>query len=119
MTIGSRAASSGASNPDFDCLVASRRALVAALRSAAPKPARDGYEALLQQGNDDGGLELSMGMSADLEAAIRAGSSNVRVGTDCFGERAGTRDEAMEAMKHELEWDVDAKRKELGLSEDE
>jgi uncharacterized pyridoxal phosphate-containing UPF0001 family protein len=109
MTIGSRAASSGASNPDFDCLVASRRALVAALRSAAPKPARD----------DDGGLELSMGMSADLEAAIRAGSSNVRVGTDCFGERAGTRDEAMEAMKHELEWDVDAKRKELGLSEDE
>ncbi len=31
--------------------------------------------------------ELSMGMSADLEPAIRAGSTEVRVGTAIFGER--------------------------------
>jgi hypothetical protein len=32
-------------------------------------------------------LRLSMGMSGDLEAAIRAGSDQIRVGTDFFGER--------------------------------
>ena len=32
-------------------------------------------------------LHLSMGMSADLEAAITAGSDQVRVGTDFFGDR--------------------------------
>jgi pyridoxal phosphate enzyme (YggS family) len=32
-------------------------------------------------------LRLSMGMSGDLEAAIQAGSDQVRVGTDFFGER--------------------------------
>ena len=30
---------------------------------------------------------LSMGMSADLEAAVRNGSTMVRVGTDLFGPR--------------------------------
>jgi uncharacterized pyridoxal phosphate-containing UPF0001 family protein len=30
---------------------------------------------------------LSMGMSADLEAAVKAGSTMVRVGTAVFGER--------------------------------
>ena len=34
---------------------------------------------------------LSMGMSADLEAAIEQGATMVRVGTALFGERAGTR----------------------------
>lgn len=33
--------------------------------------------------------ELSMGMSGDLEAAIRAGSTQIRVGTDLFGDRSG------------------------------
>ena len=33
-------------------------------------------------------LRLSMGMSGDLEAAIRAGSDQVRIGTDFFGERS-------------------------------
>ena len=33
-------------------------------------------------------LRLSMGMSADLEAAIAAGSDQVRIGTDFFGARA-------------------------------
>lgn len=32
-------------------------------------------------------LRLSMGMSSDLEAAIRAGSDQVRIGTDLFGPR--------------------------------
>ena len=34
-------------------------------------------------------LRLSMGMSGDLEAAIAAGSDQVRIGTDFFGERPG------------------------------
>jgi hypothetical protein len=33
-------------------------------------------------------LRLSMGMSSDLEAAIAAGSDQVRIGTDLFGPRA-------------------------------
>ncbi|KYG43212.1 hypothetical protein M433DRAFT_72191 [Acidomyces richmondensis BFW] len=35
----------------------------------------------------EGDLELSMGMSADFEAAVRQGSDEVRVGTKVFGER--------------------------------
>ena len=34
-------------------------------------------------------LRLSMGMSGDLEAAIAAGSDQIRIGTAFFGERAG------------------------------
>jgi uncharacterized pyridoxal phosphate-containing UPF0001 family protein len=34
-----------------------------------------------------GMTELSMGMSADMEAAIAEGSTMVRVGTDIFGAR--------------------------------
>ena len=33
-------------------------------------------------------LRLSMGMSDDLEAAIAAGSDQIRIGTAFFGERA-------------------------------
>ena len=45
---------------------------------------------LMEDLNADGfGLDtLSMGMSADLEAAIHAGSTMVRVGTAIFGDRA-------------------------------
>ena len=32
-------------------------------------------------------LRLSMGMSDDLEEAIRAGADQIRVGTDFFGQR--------------------------------
>ena len=48
---------------------------------------------LMEDLNADGfGLDtLSMGMSADLEAAIHAGSTMVRVGTAIFGGRAGYR----------------------------
>lgn len=37
-------------------------------------------------------LELSMGMSADFEAAISAGSNEVRVGTTIFGDRPARKD---------------------------
>ncbi|KAI4716087.1 hypothetical protein E4T48_07746 [Aureobasidium sp. EXF-10727] len=40
-----------------------------------------------QLGIDADKLELSMGMSSDFEAAIRQGSTEVRVGTTIFGER--------------------------------
>lgn len=44
----------------------------------------------LQQQLPDAPLDtLSMGMSADLEAAIAAGATIVRVGTDIFGKRPG------------------------------
>ena len=47
--------------------------------------ARELWEALNAEGL---GLDtLSMGMSADLEAAIHAGSTMVRVGTAIFGDR--------------------------------
>jgi uncharacterized pyridoxal phosphate-containing UPF0001 family protein len=32
-------------------------------------------------------VELSMGMSDDFEVAVRAGSTNVRVGSKIFGQR--------------------------------
>ena len=62
-------------------------------------PPRDSYDeqkqlfdrmaTLLQELNSQGlGLDtLSMGMSGDLEAAIAAGATHVRVGTALFGER--------------------------------
>jgi pyridoxal phosphate enzyme (YggS family) len=37
-------------------------------------------------------LELSMGMSSDFEGAIAMGSSEVRVGSDIFGERPAKKD---------------------------
>ncbi|KAG9596263.1 hypothetical protein KCV04_g20253, partial [Aureobasidium melanogenum] len=44
-------------------------------------------EVAKQLGMDADKLELSMGMSSDFEAAIRQGSTEVRVGTTIFGER--------------------------------
>ncbi|KAK0519792.1 methylenetetrahydrofolate reductase 1 [Tilletia horrida] len=105
-------------NPDFDTLIDNRRRLVRLLRQQAAEggnkelgsdDVRTRYPSLLAGGGDDasgdetGGLELSMGMSADVDVATVAGSNNVRVGTDCFSQRPGTRDEAMERMKGELE----------------
>lgn len=43
-------------------------------------------------GIDQEELELSMGMSDDFEAAIVAGSSEVRVGSTIFGERPAKAD---------------------------
>lgn len=88
-------------NPDFARLTQTRRNLVKALRNDSEIV--QNCSELLQGNQDTGGLELSMGMSNDLEVAIRAGSDNVRVGTDCFGVRPPSRDEAMQGMKDELE----------------
>jgi len=44
----------------------------------------------LRDANDDVGGELSMGMTNDLEIAIREGSTIVRIGTALFGERVGS-----------------------------
>ncbi|PWN21054.1 hypothetical protein BCV69DRAFT_232505, partial [Microstroma glucosiphilum] len=55
--------------------------------------------AKLHESRRHGGLELSMGMTADFPVAIAAGSDNVRIGTDCFGVRPSTREEAKKAME--------------------
>ena len=44
------------------------------------------FDTLRSEGHDID--TLSMGMSADLEAAIAEGSTMVRIGTDLFGPRA-------------------------------
>ncbi|RKO98456.1 hypothetical protein CXG81DRAFT_4454, partial [Caulochytrium protostelioides] len=75
MTIGAAQHShAGGANPDFERLVACRAALAAhpALRDAAPPVAQ---------------WALSMGMSADFEAAIQCGATSVRVGSEIFGRR--------------------------------
>ena len=56
-------------NPDFEVLVRTREEVSACL------------------GLDARGLEMSMGMSADYQQAVAAGSSNVRVGSIIFGAR--------------------------------
>ncbi|KAI9764700.1 MAG: hypothetical protein M1840_008092 [Geoglossum simile] len=75
MTIGaiarSKASSSSADNPNEDFTT---------LRQT-----RDQVAEIL--GVSKHALELSMGMSADYEAAIREGSTEVRVGTTIFGDR--------------------------------
>ncbi|KAJ8111946.1 hypothetical protein OPT61_g5589 [Boeremia exigua] len=78
MTIGaiarSRATTGENENEDFECLREVRGRVAAAL------------------GWEEGRLELSMGMSADFEGAIRMGSNEVRVGSDIFGERPQKKD---------------------------
>lgn len=46
-------------------------------------------------------LELSMGMSADFEGAIRAGSDEVRVGSQIFGERPAKGDAVIKEKEAE------------------
>lgn len=46
------------------------------------------YSKLSELNNSFGYKHLSLGMSADLEAAVKAGSTCVRIGTDIFGKRA-------------------------------
>lgn len=43
---------------------------------------------------DNGFLQLSMGMSADLEAAVMLGATHVRIGTALFGARSAAVDDA-------------------------
>ncbi|KAF2761183.1 hypothetical protein EJ05DRAFT_255632 [Pseudovirgaria hyperparasitica] len=73
MTIGaiarSQSAKDGEENADFVCLRETRDRVAQEL------------------GVPEGELELSMGMSADFEEAIRQGSGEVRVGSTIFGQR--------------------------------
>jgi hypothetical protein len=59
--------------------------------SADPETARPHFDALRRLRDEHGGAarlpELSMGMSSDLEPAIAAGATLVRVGTAIFGGR--------------------------------
>ena len=56
-------------NPDFDCLLQCKKVIC--------------EQGIVMTGD----VELSMGMSADYEEAIAAGSTNVRVGSSIFGSR--------------------------------
>ncbi|KAG8957941.1 hypothetical protein FRC00_003272 [Tulasnella sp. 408] len=80
MTIGSFEASTSSDeeNPDFKSLVETKEALTEILGNDSSLSGEWGV---------NGSLELSMGMSADFELAIRAGSGSVRVGTGVFGSR--------------------------------
>ncbi|KAG2112190.1 hypothetical protein BD769DRAFT_1364575 [Suillus cothurnatus] len=81
MTIGSQAeslASSERPNQDFETLKKTRDVLEGMLRSNSAFNGRWG---------DNEKLLLSMGMTADFEAGLRAGSHIVRVGTGIFGAR--------------------------------
>ncbi|KWU46791.1 hypothetical protein RHOSPDRAFT_15024, partial [Rhodotorula sp. JG-1b] len=84
MTIGSLDSSVSAHpNPDFERLRETRTALLAALRERADLKAA--VEELERE--QEGGLELSMGMSNDFVEAIEQGSTNVRVGSSIMGAR--------------------------------
>lgn len=77
MTIGSleQSKSTSSENEDFECLKATRDVLQPLLESETRNWGKDGK------------LLLSMGMSSDFEAALKAGSDIVRVGTGIFGAR--------------------------------
>jgi PLP dependent protein len=80
MTIGSLAESLSAENEnrDFETLKRTRDVLQ---RSLEKEKGMGGVWGV------DGKLLLSMGMSSDFEAALKAGSDIVRVGTGIFGQR--------------------------------
>ncbi|WFD26550.1 hypothetical protein MNAN1_001533 [Malassezia nana] len=100
MTIGaltnSQTASNTHENPDFKCLSLSRTYIMDALRSDAEfqdalsqtrwwSPSGQVTDVYRLASETEFGL--SMGMSADLEAAVALGSTQVRIGSDCFGRR--------------------------------
>lgn len=79
MTIGSFAQSQSTTseNEDFKSLKTTRDVLQSYLES----------EMGMENWGKGGKLVLSMGMSSDFEAALKAGSDIVRVGTGIFGAR--------------------------------
>lgn len=86
MTIGALDQSLNASetekNDDFERLKETRDALQKALATDF-----DGVQSARWGNEETGRLNLSMGMSSDFEAALKAGSDIVRVGTGIFGAR--------------------------------
>jgi len=98
MTIGSLTQSlSTLENKDFEALTRTRDTLQSYLdanRDVMQKFMDDrlskdehGERRQIITWGEDGRLLLSMGMSSDFEAALKAGSDIVRVGTGIFGER--------------------------------
>lgn len=63
------------------------RGLMAVGRTGTPGAVRDGFEIVARLAADLDLPERSIGMSGDLEAAVRAGSTMVRIGTALFGSR--------------------------------
>ncbi|KAJ7157632.1 hypothetical protein C8R43DRAFT_1125307 [Mycena crocata] len=84
MTIGAleQSLNAGEENADFERLKDTRDALAKGLTDEF------GYEEERWGEEGSGRLLLSMGMSSDFEAALKAGSDIVRVGTGIFGARA-------------------------------
>ncbi|KAJ9095046.1 hypothetical protein QFC19_007726 [Naganishia cerealis] len=87
MTIGSFSASHDPSkpNPDFELLSTTRNELFTYLISHVSPELGESIKDSLPHAAEE--WELSMGMSADFEIAIKQGSAGVRVGTRIFGER--------------------------------
>ena len=67
---------------------------------AAPGPAaaRAAFESVARLADELGLEERSMGMSDDLEAAVAAGSTMVRIGRALFGERPRRPDGEVETL---------------------
>ncbi len=71
------------------------RGLMAIPEPGAPRARFDEIDALYEQLRGEFGLDtLSLGMSDDLEAAIAAGSTMVKIGTAIFGARRKVKDAA-------------------------
>jgi len=63
------------------------RGLMGVGPAGAPEQARPGFERLVALADDLSLPERSIGMSGDLEVAVAAGSTMVRIGRDLFGSR--------------------------------
>ncbi|KAJ9122640.1 hypothetical protein QFC24_004068 [Naganishia onofrii] len=87
MTIGSFTASHDPTkpNPDFELLATTRRELFTYFTKHAAPSVQHTVEGKMPK--EEEGWELSMGMSADFDAAVKQGTAGVRVGTRIFGER--------------------------------
>ncbi|MEY2456552.1 MAG: dependent protein, partial [Acidimicrobiaceae bacterium] len=61
--------------------------LMAVAAQGGPEVARAGFEEVVRLADGLGLRERSLGMSDDLEEAVRAGATIIRVGTALFGAR--------------------------------
>jgi pyridoxal phosphate enzyme (YggS family) len=68
------------------------RGLMGVGPAGAPAAARPGFERLVALADSLELAERSIGMSADLEVAVRAGATMVRIGRDLFGARPAVAD---------------------------
>jgi uncharacterized pyridoxal phosphate-containing UPF0001 family protein len=93
VNVGREAQKAGVLPEDVPALLEQVRALPALACEGlmcippAQRDPRPSFRLLRQLGTACGLPELSMGMSADYEAAIEDGATLVRVGTSIFGER--------------------------------